>query len=900
MTSPGPQGAGPEAEAAEEIWLRMSPWLDELLVLDPPARGAWIDELAQTDPATATHLRSYLNELKQLDQQNFLAGEEVSPLAATLAGQRLGPYTLERCLGHGGMGTVWSARRDDGRFQGRVAIKLLNASLVGHPAEQRFVREGTVLARVQHPNIAHLLDAGIAAGSQPYLVLEYVEGERLDRYCELHALSIPQRLALFLEVLAAVAHAHRNLIVHRDLKPTNILVTAEGRVKLLDFGVAALLDQQDVAEITRLSPPGLTVAYAAPEQIRGEAVTTATDVYALGIILLQLLTGRPPKLAESRTAEALQTQLDVDRPLASSLVDDPRLSRTLRGDLDNIVTLATRKEPQQRYATVESFAHDLRRYLAHEPVSARADSLAYRIRKFVRRHRGAVAASAFMGLLLVGATVLTSVQSAEARKQRDQARFESRRAELANDFLNVLLMSDGGPDRPLLKPTERLDRGVEMLEKQYRADPAFFGRMLIQLANQYRGSTETRRAGELYERAYQIGRERRDIELMVSAQCSHAYADSLAGIAKSVSARLAESETLLREVAADATLQASCLLAHAQQQARTGNPHAAEMDLRRAMQLMETEGSEHRPIYVKAITDLGGVYLRNNQPASALQMAELAGRVHERNGRGDTSARLTSMQNAVIALGAMGEARRALEQYEIVLQRMRELEPEDEAPSFYAVNHSGLLLRMDRPEQALRAVEPVMARARASGNPLALMRVLRASAAALLALGRIDESASLADEAYAIAQGVDEGNLALMEILEAQVALARDDAGAARTHIRAALSHAGYGRVQPHSSLGQALITATQVALRVGELEDAERFGRDALKATEALARAEDTSADVGEALLRLAQVRLAQGAKSEARELLMRGERCFANGFNDTHARTREARDLLQGRSSK
>lgn len=882
-------------EALEEIWGQVSPWLDQVLALTPPERSVWLDDFARTHPSTAAHLRTYLDDLEQLEHQNFLTGEPASPFAATLAGQRLGPYTLESCLGHGGMGTVWSARRDDGRFQGRVAIKLLNAALIGHPAEQRFVREGTVLARVQHPNIAHLLDAGIAAGSQPYLVLEYVEGERLDRYCELHALSIAQRLELFLQVLTAVTHAHRNLIVHRDLKPTNILVTADGHVKLLDFGVAALLDQQDAAEITRLSPPGLTFAYAAPEQVRDEAVTTATDVYALGVVLLQLVTGRLPQRAETSTAEAIQALLTADLPLASSLVDDPRLSRILRGDLDNIVALATRKEPQQRYATVESFAQDLRHYLAHEPVSARPDALAYRVGKFVRRHRGAVTSSLFVLLLLIGAVVLTTLQGAEARKQRDQARFESRRAELANDFMSVLLMSDGGPDRPMLTPTERLDRGVEMLEKQYRSDPAFLGRMLIQLANQYRGATETRRAGELYQRAYQIGRELQDPEMMASAQCSHAYADALAGIEESVSARLDEARALMQQIAADATLQATCLLARAQRRARTGDSGAAEADLRRAMQLIEAEGSEHRPIYVKAITDLGGVYLRNNRPAAALQMAELAGQVHERNGRGDTSARLTSLQNSVIALGAMGEARSALERYEIVLQRMRELDPPGQEPSFYAVNYANFLLRMDQPERALRAVEPSMARARASGSPIALLRALRGTAAALLALDRVDEAAPMIDEAFAIAEKVDDAQRAQMEILKAQVALARNDIEGARTYSRAALTHAGYGREQPHSSIGQALMTATSVAMRAGDISDAERYSTDALKVTEAVARGEDTSAEVGEALLRLAQVRLAQGSTAEARELLTRAVRCLTNGFNETHTLTREARDLLQ-----
>src|SRR5262249_41919157 len=205
-----------------------------------------------------------------LDKRNFGGGAATSMLAAaSLAGHTFGSYTLDRPIGHGGMGTVWLAHRSDGRFEGQTAVKLLNAALVGHPMERRFAREGSVLARLEHPNIARLLDAGVAAGSQPYLVLEYVRGERIDLYCEKRNLNIEQRVRLFLDVLAAVAHAHRNLVVHRDLKPTNILVTDDGVVKLLDFGVAALLSSSadDATRLTRNIATGLTPGYAAPEQL---------------------------------------------------------------------------------------------------------------------------------------------------------------------------------------------------------------------------------------------------------------------------------------------------------------------------------------------------------------------------------------------------------------------------------------------------------------------------------------------------------------------------------------------------------------------------------------------------------------------------------------------------------
>src|SRR6185503_14436605 len=227
--------------ALEERWHEISPLLDQALDLPGSERESWLQDLATRAPELAAHVRSCLMGVAELVDGKFLEAPIHSQLPTGLEGHTVGAYTLERPLGFGGMGTVWLAHRSDGRFEGQVAVKLLNAALVGHPSEQRFAREGRVLARLQHPNIARLLDAGVEAGRQPYLVLEYVRGERIDEYCKQRGLGIEQRIRLFLEVLAAVAHAHSNLVVHRDLKPSNILVTGQGEVKLLDFGIAALL-----------------------------------------------------------------------------------------------------------------------------------------------------------------------------------------------------------------------------------------------------------------------------------------------------------------------------------------------------------------------------------------------------------------------------------------------------------------------------------------------------------------------------------------------------------------------------------------------------------------------------------------------------------------------------------
>jgi serine/threonine-protein kinase len=900
MTDPKPESAGtpPPIDEIDEIWPRISALLDELLALPPEQRRTWLDTLEGVDAGAARHLETCLDDLEQLQHDEFLTGESpASPFATTLAGQRIGAYTLERCLGHGGMGAVWLARRDDGRFEGRVAVKLLNAALIGHPTEQRFVREGTLLARLQHPNIAHLVDAGIAAGAQPYLVLEYIAGERIDRYCQLHVPDVEHRLTLFLSVLDAVSHAHRNLIVHRDLKPANILVTSDGRVKLLDFGVAALLeaDEQN-SELTRQAPPGVTVAYAAPEQLRGGAVTTATDVYALGLILYLLLADRPPFETDDKTAtEVMQAVLETDPPPPSKVATRPGTRRLLAGDLDNIIARSLRKDPIERYVSVDAFAQDVRRYLAHEPVAARPDSLGYRAGKFVRRHRGGVAAAVLVLLSLVGTAIVTSVLMADARKQRDQAQFESRRAEMVSDFMGALLMSDGGPDRPTLKASERLQRGVELLEKQYQADPRFLGLMLVQLAHQYRGIVETRRADELYSRAYGIGKQIDDAELMATAQCSHAYADALSGLDNGTAGRIREAGQLMQRLdAPSATIRATCLLAGAQLEGSASRPQAAESLLREAMQAIEAEGSEHRPIYVKAITDLGGIYLSNNQPAKALQMAELAGEVHERNGRGDTSARLVSRQNAAIALSAMGETRRALEQYEIVLRRTRELEPEGQTPTFYAVNYGSLLVSMQRPQEALAAIEPALLRARSTGSPKSLLQALRFYAAALVAVRRFDEADVAAEEAGNLAAKMDRNAQALIANCRTEIALGRGDLRAARISSKAALEFAGYGTEHAERQLNRALLLATAVALRAGALTDAEAYGKTALSRTEALARGPDTSADVGEALLLLAKVRIAQGSTSDAKPMLDRAVRCMESALEKQHPLADEARQLL------
>ncbi len=414
-------------------WAELSARIDTLLDLDLAARAAHLDALrAAGQGAEAEELAALLNELAALDAEGFLDQPALGGGAAARGGQTLGAYTLEHALGEGGMGSVWQARRTDGRYEGRVAIKLLRTGLRSRGEAERFAREGQLLARLDHPHIARLIDAGVGPDGQPYLVLDHVEGLPIDQHCEQLGLDLPARLRLFLDVLSAVAHAHSRLILHRDLKPSNILVSAQGQVKLLDFGIGKLLADAETpgqaTELTREAGSAFTPQYAAPEQLQGGEVTTATDVYALGVLLYTLLSGEHPTPAPTATTlDRLRAVVEHTPRRLSDTVQRQggaaaaRRARLLRGDLETVVAKALKKAPAERYATAAEFADDLRRWLRQEPVRARPDRAAYRLRKFVQRNRWAVLAGSLSGALLLVSAGLALRQAEEANRQRQQA-----------------------------------------------------------------------------------------------------------------------------------------------------------------------------------------------------------------------------------------------------------------------------------------------------------------------------------------------------------------------------------------------------------------------------------------------------------------------------------------------
>ena len=410
-----------------EHWQRVNEIVNDCLEMDRSSRHAHLEEVCAADPGLRAEVESLLDAFEEADDFMEASALESEP-RKLLAGQRVGNYELRELIGEGGMGAVYMAVRA-ADFQKKVAIKLVKRGMDTAAILRRFQHERQILAGLDHPNIARLLDGGATEDGRSYLVMEYIEGRPITDYCEEHSLPLRRRLELFRSVCAAVQYAHQNLIVHRDLKPGNILVTADGTPKLLDFGIAKLLAPDREATVTVLRI--MTPECASPEQVRGENITTASDVYALGVLLYQVLTGARPYQLTTRTPEEItRVVCDTEPPKPSTV------RPTLAGDLDNIILKAIQKDPQRRYISVEQFSEDIRRYLVGLPVIARKDTFVYLASRFVRRHRTGTLAAATLALSLLGgmAATLREAQVARAERARAQARFDDVR-KLANSLL---------------------------------------------------------------------------------------------------------------------------------------------------------------------------------------------------------------------------------------------------------------------------------------------------------------------------------------------------------------------------------------------------------------------------------------------------------------------------------
>lgn len=514
----------------------LSDLLDEALDLDQAAGDEFLGRIEKMHPALAPTLREMLRARSSLstDQLIALNGrtftvqsaaamlQETAPkepafVAALQPGMMIGPYRLERCLGEGGMASVWLAERNDETLKRTVALKLLHAWRHTREVVERFARERDILAQLTHPNIARLYDAGVTESGLPWIALEHVDGVDINTYADQHTLTIRQRVALMLQVMDAVQYAHQTFVVHRDIKPGNILIDANGSARLLDFGIAKLMRPEGAAAtgvetaLTEASGRTLTLRYAAPEQIEGGVVTAATDVYALGLVTAELLSGTHPRVpAAEKIPEQAVLEAAITRPSRADIKYEAaehrgrqsitQLQSELKGDLDTIIMKSLARDPSQRYATVRDFADDLKAWLARRPIRAHAPSLAYELKLFLLRHRWSAGMAAAI-FLLASFAALQSWKSSEALNQQ-RARTERLQLFMAN------LLGDaepsGAPESGAVTAKELVDRGRERAERDYADQPLFRGELLNELVRVYLRIGETDTGTAVLEEAIQL------------------------------------------------------------------------------------------------------------------------------------------------------------------------------------------------------------------------------------------------------------------------------------------------------------------------------------------------------------------------------------------------------------
>lgn len=869
-----------------------------------PALRAEVERLLAADAAsTTTPQRDAL----------ALAGAIGTPSHTLEPGSRIGPFSVDDLLGEGGSSTVYRAHRDLDGVRQTVALKVLRRGLHAPEARRQFDRERQALAQLQHPSIAQFIDGGVTPEGQAFLALEFVDGAPITAYAREHALDFRRRIVLMVNVARAVAAAHRNLIVHRDLKPANILVTTDGHAKLLDFGIAKLLgeDQEPNRTVTRAFTP----AYAAPEQRNGGAITTATDVYALGIVLGELVTGQ--RLTEGGTATPSSRITEDTAP--GVLPAEPKLTRRLvKGDLDNILLKALEEEPERRYATAAAFADDLERLLDGRPVSAHPPSGWYRAQKFVQRHRGGVAITLLLSLAVLVSLGIAVQQAREAQRQAEMARAEAtranaqaelarqeaRRAEATTDFLSIVLNENRPADRPITSG-ELLTRAEELLRQQYASDPAFMAKMYLQLAGERRGRVELYAERQLIDRARDAARraESRDLETLV--ECRAASSAALAGDLPRADQAMARAQALLTHgepVSAETSL--ACLRPQTLIAMRRSDFRTAIGLAERERAGLEQAQLTHASNYNSVLSLLANLHRENDDPAKGLELTRLSGRAHDENGRGGTRARLTAWSNESAMLCDMGEIRECFALQEKLRERFAVIEPDVLRTGAFALNYGSVALRAvpDRSELWLPMLE--LARDTSSARGDARISVM-ASARIVVAL--LNNKSPRSDVDHALSD------------LEQRVREAGDRLGAteqffaayARSRALQADGDAVGARQLVEPFIANARASGNPRMLRFA-LGAAMRFGPDLfdsattlaiteeyLGLAEKIARGPDTSADVGEALVRVVKARRQAGEPASALlPLLERAIRCLDHGLGPDHPETREARGLLAGLS--
>ncbi len=760
-------------QLSPETWPAVSALLDEALALPVEERDTWLQSLDGERAALKDTLRELLSRAEGVETGDFLATlprfTEVTahgPLTELAAGDSIGPYRLISELGTGGMGAVWLAERSDGQLKRKVALKLPRMVWARGLAE-RMARERDILATLEHPNIARLYDAGVDQHGRPYLALEYVEGQPIDLYAKERGLGVKDKLQLLLQVCSAVAFAHSRLVVHRDLKPSNILVTQDGQVRLLDFGIAKLMEGDSAKEtqLTQLAGRALTLDYASPEQIKGEPIGTASDVYSLGVVAYELLTGAKPYRLKRGSAAELEEAIATADPLhASDAAADKQIQVRLRGDIDAILNKTLRKEPSARYGTVNELREDLERHLRHEPVKAQPDAISYRLAKFLRRYRlQAFVTSVFiLGIVVAAASAFWQASVAQARREEAveasvQARAAQQRAEQVKQFI-VSLISEADPLRsqtPNARVQDLLLTAQQRVKSELEAQPEIAVELLTLIGGGLANLAEFSSAAIALDDAYRLV-QGPSADPLSRARVQRQFGE-LYGLTGKVDDGLRAVDDALSQIsgssASDATnLKLELASLKSALLANKGSLKEALQVSEQAATLSETTPAVPALLRLRALSDLSHQYLLQDRFAEAAEVSGKALALASADDRVPQVRVADAVNTHVTALSAMGRFVEAEAQARTNIERLeRQLGKEHWFTADAWGSYAEVLMRIGDTPEALKAqARSVELRQRRGGNLQTFDEGVRRRNLGILRLNVGDPLGALRDFAVAI------------------------------------------------------------------------------------------------------------------------------------------------------
>jgi eukaryotic-like serine/threonine-protein kinase len=890
--------------------------------LEGETRVAWLAELRRQDETLAGEVEELLAAAPEGDQrfatpawERLPPGESEAPMPEAPVPEQVGSYRILREIGRGGMGRVFLAEQEEEEFRRTVALKIIERRpFMAEETVRRFRGEVRILAGLDHPGIARFFDGGRAADGTWFLALEYVEGEDLLTFVRRRDLDLRSRVELFLQVLDAVDFAHRRLVVHRDLKPANVLVGADGRARLLDFGISKMVDPDSDDEATRTEMRAFTPAYASPEQLRCERVTIAADVYSLGVMLYEILAGRRP--FEHRTASGFDPTARERKPeppstaarQTSTPVDDRRAAtlvewRDLAGDLDAIALKALRAEPESRYRSAAAFADDLRRWLKGEPVEARRGGRRYRLAKFVARHRTAVAFAALALLALAAGLAGTLVQSrratrqaAIAREQRDFALRQLSRAEAINE-LNAFLLSDAAPNGRPFTPGELLAQAERIVERGETGENRV--ELLIAIGRQYEVRDEHAKARRLLAEAYERVRRSPDSSTRAKAACAFAGTLAKAGELPRAESLLQEGLSQLPEEPQFVLHRVFCLLRGsaiardadegqiaaervqaAQRLLRESRQGSALMDLRTAMELAESYRQAGQ--------------LREANSAFGEAWARLTAM-----GRGETERAGTLLNNWALVLRGLGQPLAAERLFRRAVRISSADGTEASVSPVLLNNLARILIELGRLVEARDYAQRADAQARRAGDEIVINQVLLSRVILERQLGQLDRATSvLAELATRVKSTYPPEHVASVSLVSEQglLAQARGDIGTARAAQDRAIALAEAGRLLEF--LPVLLLRRSDLALEQQALEQARSDAARALALEQQAVETGALSCRIGGAHLALGRALRALGKPAEARAAFAAARAHLEPSLGADHPETQEARQAVNGRA--